>query len=83
MKWFLLSSVALLLLGPLRKHLLREWQFTVPALLGGIAAWLFTAALLKPHDPWWMPWAVGVFVALGAGAAVKEWIDGIFGKDRK
>ena len=82
MKWFLLSIVTLLLFGPLRKPFLWEWRFTVPAMFSGVAAWLLTAASLKPHDPWWMPWAVGVFVALGAGAAVKEWLDGVFGKGR-
>jgi hypothetical protein len=83
MKWIAFILAVIVILGPLRRAFLRRWRFNVPAVLAGFASWLIVSNIMSSHDPWWMPWAVGVFVALGAGAAVREWLDEVFGKGGK
>jgi hypothetical protein len=82
MKLLLIALVVLIVLGPLRSAFFGNWRFNVPALLAGMAAWIFVSNEMRPHDPRWMPHAVAAFVALGAGAAVKRWLDGVFGKGK-
>ena len=80
MKWVLLVIVILLLLGPLRTTFFRNWRFTLPACILGLIALMVMQGIMGPSDPWWMKWAVAAGVALGAGTAGKEWLDGVFGK---
>lgn len=82
MKLLLIVFLLILILGPLRRAFFRSWRFNVPAVLAGIAAWVVVSNAMKAHDPWWMPHAVAALVALGAGAAVKQWLDEIFGKEK-
>lgn len=80
MKWLIFIVALLLLLGPLRRHFFRQWRFTVPAVLWGFLAWIVLSGIMKPQDPWWMPWIVAICVALGAGTAGKQFFDEVFGK---
>jgi len=82
MKLLLIVFLVLLFLGPLRRAFFRSWRFNVPAVLMGTVAWVVVSNNIKPHDPWWMPHAVAVLVALGAGSAVKQWLDDVFGKEK-
>jgi hypothetical protein len=70
----------LVLLGPLRRPFFGSWRFNVPALVCGLVAWLVAGAVTKPGDPAWFPLGLALFVALGAGAAVKNWLDKTLGK---
>lgn len=82
MKLLLIVFLVLFILGPLRRAFFGNWRFNVPAVLAGIVAWVVVSNNIKPHDPWWMPHAVAALVALGAGAAVKQWLDEVFGKEK-
>jgi hypothetical protein len=82
MKWVFPVVALLLLLGPLRRGFFRNWRFTLPACLTGAVAWVLVSGAKQPGDPWWMPWAVAFFAGLGAGAAGKEWLDQVFGKEK-
>ena len=82
MKWLITILLMLLILGPLRRAFFRNWRFNVPAVLAGLVAWVVVSNAIGPLDPWWMPHAVAAFVALGAGAAVKQWLDEVFGKEK-
>ena len=82
MKWLIIIFSVLIVLGPLRHAFFRNWRFNVPAVLGGIAGWVVASASMKANDPRWVPHAVAAFVALGAGAAVKQWLDEVFGKEK-
>jgi hypothetical protein len=73
--------IVVLILGPLRRQFFKRWRFNVPALCCGVASFLLTSASLKPEDPRWLPLAVSLAVALGGGAAFKQWLDNVFGKD--
>ena len=81
MNWTSLIII-LLLLGPLRRPFFRNWRFTVPATLAGIIAWMIISGTMKPGEPCWMTLGIVIMVALGAGAAFKEWFDEVFGKEK-
>lgn len=83
MKMFLfMIIIVVLILGPLRRQFFDRWRFNFPALCCGVASFLLTSASLKTEDPRWMPLAVSIAVALGGGAAFKQWLDEVFGKDK-
>jgi len=82
MTWVWIGIAAVLLLGPLRRPFWRHRRFTVPALVGGVAAYAFTAAGGTGQVPPWGPLVVGVLGGIGAGFAVKEVLDERFGKER-
>lgn len=81
MRWLVAFIILLMVLGPFRRTVLRSWRFSVPALLAGFGSWMALSTVMTPDEPW-MAYAVPPLVALGAGAAVKEWLDGIFGKEK-
>lgn len=81
MRWLVAFIILILILGPLRRAVLRSWRFSVPALLAGFGSWLVLSTVMAPGEPW-IACAVPPFVAIGAGAAVKEWLDGVFGKEK-
>jgi len=83
MKALILIALVIFLLGPFRKSFFRSWRFNVPAVICGLIAWFAVSGAVRSSDPWWMPWAVAVCVALGGGASIKTWLDDVFGKDGK
>lgn len=82
MKILCLIVLILLIIGPFRRAFFGNWRFNVPALLGGLVALLVTSSCLSCGDPPWLPLAAGLFVAVGAGAAAKAWLDDVLGKDK-
>jgi len=80
MRIVFLVVASLLILGPFRRPFFRNWRFTIGATVMGLIAWFVTSASVTQADPGWMPWGVAFCVAMGAGAAAKEWLDGVFGK---
>ncbi len=82
MKWLVGVMAVVLLVGRSRRAFFRQWRFTVPAVAAGAAALFIVPRMMRPGDPPWVPAAVAGFVALGAGAACKEWLDGVLGKER-
>lgn len=81
MKWVVFVVVGVLVFGPLRRAFFRGWRFNVPALLAGLGSWLALTTVMQPVEPW-ITYAVPPFVALGAGAAVKAWLDDVLGKEK-
>ena len=73
--WVAFFVYLVVCLGPLRRGFLGQWRFTVPASVVGWVAFFITASIREPTEPWGMPLAVAAFVALGAGAAGKQWLD--------
>ena len=84
MKWIIFIVALVLIFGPFRHAFFRGWRFNVPALLAGFGSWLALSTVMQPVEPW-IACAVPPFVGLGAGAAVKAWLDDVLGKegDRK
>ena len=82
MKWLIGVMAVVLLFGRSRRVFFRQWRFTVPAVAASMAALLIVPRMMRPGDPVWVPVAVAAFVALGAGAACKEWLDDVLGKEK-
>lgn len=82
MSWVIAIVIIVLVVGPLRRPFFRQWRFNLPALVWGIGSFIVMSRLMNERDPSWFPLTVAVFVGLGAGAAVKEWLDDVFGKEK-
>jgi hypothetical protein len=82
MKWLIGFMLVVLLVGRSRRAFFRQWRFTVPAVAAGMAALLVVPRMMGPGDPAWVPAAVAAFVALGAGAASREWLNDVLGKEK-
>ena len=85
MNTLLLIVIALLILGPLRRPLLRHWTVFIPAIIAGVAAFaLGSYVVIKSgvHHPVaaLIPYAMAAGAAFGAGPAAKLWFDGLLGK---
>ncbi len=81
MRWFLLFMLIILIAGRSRRAFFRGWRFNVPALMAGCGSWLALTTVMQPVELW-LTCAVPPFVALGAGAAVKAWLDDVLGKEK-
>lgn len=82
MTWLIGVMAVVLLVGRSRRAFFRQWRFTVPAVVAGTAALFIVPRMMGSGDPAWVPAAVAAFVALGAGAASKEWLDDVLGKEK-
>jgi hypothetical protein len=79
MRWLLFFFGVLLVLGPLRRPLLRAWRFTLPAALGAAGSWLALTTVMRPDEAW-LVYALPPFVAVGAAVALRPLLDDLFGK---
>jgi hypothetical protein len=82
MKCLIGVMAVVLLVGRSRRAFFRRWRFTVTAVTAGAAALFIVPRMMGPGDPPWVPAAVAAFVALGAGAACREWLDDVLGKEK-
>jgi len=84
MRSLLILLLLALVLGPLRRPLLRHARFTVPAIIGGIlglalGCFLATRAGLPPLFAALLVLVVAGALAMHLGEACKNYIDRIFG----
>lgn len=80
MSVFLLIVVIVLLVGPLRRPLLRNARFTVPALLIFLVSFaVIVASATMGGAPSQLAVLFGLPAACLFGAEIKKWCDRIFG----
>jgi 4-hydroxybenzoate polyprenyltransferase len=77
--------VIALLLGPLRRPVLKHARFTIPAIAGGVVGFLLgsyvaTMAGLPPPLAALLSLVAAGALALNLGEASKDWFDRTFGK---
>jgi len=82
MKYLLLVVTLFVVFGPARGWFWRNWRFNLPAVVAGFGAWFIAEAVLKPQHPWWIAPIAAVAAALMGGAAGKDWLDNVLGKER-
>jgi len=82
MKALFVTIMIVLILGPLRGRFFSRWRFNIPALVAGVVVLLFAGDFMRPGTPSWFPYALAPLVALGSGAACKNWLDEVLGKDK-
>lgn len=85
MRLLLPLVVIALFVGPLRRPILRDARFTIPAIAGGIAglllgSFLATMAGLPPPLAGLVSLVAAGALALNLGEASKDWFDRVFGK---
>jgi len=84
--WILLVIPALLLVaGLLRRRFLSAWRFTIPAVAGLVAGFVLAAFLVRFGVPGWAMLFLPFVMAMGLGAAGKQWFDENLGspKDKR
>ncbi len=80
--WLFVFTLVVIVAGPLRRSILRQWRFAVPALVAGVLSFTVMGGAMKLKGPCWMPWALCFMAAMGAGITFKRLFDDVFGKDK-
>jgi hypothetical protein len=73
--WVALVIFGLMCLGPLRRLFFRNWRFTLPASFAGWGTFYVACSVRSAGEPCWIAQGLALVVGLGAGAAVKAWLD--------
>jgi len=78
--WLVIVFGALLVFGPTRRMVGRNWRFCIPALGGAVIGWELGRFVFGAHPVFsWVPWAWSVIAGLMAGKAGKQWLDEALG----
>jgi len=73
-KILLILVTLLLFVGAIRRRVFGAWRFVLPAVLGGVIAYMFLGTLAGAGTiPAWTVIAVPVTAALATGSGCRQW----------
>jgi putative effector of murein hydrolase LrgA (UPF0299 family) len=71
--------VLLLVAGPLRRSMLANWRFFLPAAMGFFFAIILIRSVLKMNLPGFFVLGISLFMAMEAGVIGLQWFNDTFG----
>lgn len=82
--WILLAILILVLAaGPLRRKMLANWPFILPAIAGFVFAVVMIRGVMKMNLPGLMVLGISTIVAIEAGVIGLQWFNETFGSNKQ